>query len=202
MPQGEDALSYWKSHIPIAAIIDGKKDLRSVTGLTKAVQRRLQSKTVEATLLNNYSKLVKGCMQLSPTLLKTVSDSDLAKQLEILESEDIPLTPTLQFNLLMRRVNTAVTEHRFHEVVAMLNPWREESFSWRSPTLAGLSAEPNKFATFRNTIFNDVLCKQLLEGEAKSVLVKQICLQCIEMAGMVDLVSMETQAAKMLSECD
>eukprot|EP00971_Amphidinium_carterae_P352134 6492445-Amphidinium_carterae.5 len=202
--QGEDPLQYWKNHINIGQVLDGKQDLRSVTGLKRAVTRRMASKTVEGTLLNNFLKLVQACVQLGPNLLATVCDAELFKTIEQLEQEDIALTRGFQERLLLRRVAQLVAEHKFAEVIDCLNPWARLAFDWKRPTLAGIHDEQgsSKLNTFKSVLFNEVFCKLILEGQPKGDTVKALSQQCLSIVDSVDLVAMDSAAAKTLSECE
>eukprot|EP00971_Amphidinium_carterae_P258544 5131593-Amphidinium_carterae.1 len=116
---GADALSYWKQKCDLQKLLEGKQDLRTLTGLQRAVSRRLGNEETYpiGASLNTLLKLATACKNLSPKFFPATTQEDLHNTLAKLEHETVELPYSLKYNILMRRVNMLVKEKKYTELV-------------------------------------------------------------------------------------
>eukprot|EP00971_Amphidinium_carterae_P351461 6492126-Amphidinium_carterae.2 len=207
LSRGEDSIAYWKTRCSIEKIITGKLDLRALTGLTKAVHRRLAKESTyqEGALLNNYLKICTACKGLGPKMFAGCAQADLHSILEKLEAEGISLPLTLQHRVLNRRITNLTKERQYEEIVKVVNPWRAPSpFSWKEPKVADLMNETTveKHQLFKQVLFTDVLAVMIGKGEEQSHMVVGLCKQCLQICNGVDVFSLELADSKIFAECE
>ena len=198
-------MAHWRKQANVYKILNGEQDLRSCTGLQRAVQRRLakESTQVQGTLLNQYLKLVLQAKAVSPAYFSSCTTEDLHKVCQTLDSERVPFPPKFMLNILMRQVNTLVSEHRFEELVAIISPWETGLFDWKHPTLGCLADdELKKISIYRKIVFESVLCKLILRGEEQAGQVAKLCQKLLVIGSKVDRVMLEAPSAATLSESE
>ena len=186
-------------------ILDGQQDLRSLTGLQRAVGRRLakEETQVEGLMLNQFLKIVQQAKLVSPGHFPSCSTEDLHKICASLGSEKIAFPPKFMLNILMRHVNTLVSEHRFQELVPINSPWHSGAFRWQLPILGALAGdEAKKMGIYRKVLFEGVLCKQILRGEEAGGVLQTLCGQLLDIGNEVDRIMLDAAAAATLSESE
>eukprot|EP00971_Amphidinium_carterae_P335363 6471198-Amphidinium_carterae.1 len=201
---------HWKNKIDVAGILEGTQDLRSTTGLWRAVNRRIgpnakAGREVEGAMLNSFYNLVQACRRAHPTVFSALSTQDLEKLCVSLESDGHEFGPVFKKNVLMRKVSALCQVRDYQKLLAILNPWESAPFSWREPCLSGLVAEgapTDAIVLFKKVMFDEVLCKLILAGAEKVSEVVSISECCLAMTALVDTVMLDAISAQNLAECD
>ena len=116
MPALTDALSAvatWKEHVPIESVLSGEADGRSVSGMTKAVERMKAADTdrMAASMLGNYNRIIKTAQKFAEVDIQSMNEDELEETLQVLEQESVAIPERIQRDLLKRRT-TELLQHR------------------------------------------------------------------------------------------
>eukprot|EP00971_Amphidinium_carterae_P323336 6425933-Amphidinium_carterae.3 len=175
----------WKSKISLQALLEGTQDLRSKTGLERDVEKKMANEDTQVSV----KKFAKA------------STANIEKVCQALEKERIALPPKWKYCVLMRHINALISEQKYTEAVCVLNPWSTEAFNWRRPSLSGLSEDgPERYNTYKSAVFDDILCKMVIKGADKAMLVMSLVEQLLQIANTVDFCMLAAAPATLLSE--
>eukprot|EP00971_Amphidinium_carterae_P165204 3274929-Amphidinium_carterae.3 len=198
-----DQLQHWRGKIPLQAIIEGRQDRRSITGLKRAADRLLSkpdSEVVGAQLMQFYRQ-VQAASQLSPGCFNGCPTEEVHKICDLLLADDVPLPEELQFRILMRRVNRLVSESAYPELLHVLNPWLTCGFEHVHPRLAGLHDDlSRKLVLYKKFIFNELICKFIMKGPDGAPICLSVSKQCLRQSEEVDYAFLDAASSIALDE--
>eukprot|EP00971_Amphidinium_carterae_P291985 5796253-Amphidinium_carterae.5 len=184
-----DQLQHWRERIPLHAVIEGKQDKRSITGLKRAADRMLAKpdEEVVGAELMQFHRQVLAATQLCPSSFIGCPTEEVMRICDLLVADDFPLPEGLQFRILMRRVGRLVSEACYYELLKVLNPRVTCAFDHLYPKLAGLHDEPRqKLALYKKVVFSELICKVIMKGQDGAASCLSMCQQCLKQSEEVD----------------
>eukprot|EP00971_Amphidinium_carterae_P113844 2255988-Amphidinium_carterae.1 len=198
---GDGSLESWKAKISLTKVLEGTIDGRSIQGLKRAVQRKMDrsTPTAEGHAMNAFYKLVLAAASLSPSNFHSTSQSDQDKTLMLMEENNVDLPSNLKYTLLMKKVNSQIQQCNYFDLVTTVSPFIEVCWCNANQTLGGLE-QNMRIAAWRKLLFEDTLCPLLTQGEAGAQKVGELSIQCQDQLQCVDVVELDLITASALEE--
>eukprot|EP00971_Amphidinium_carterae_P352905 6492769-Amphidinium_carterae.3 len=193
--------------MPIASILLGQIDGRTIVGLRKCVDRLAirRDKVHEHGLLKRFKKQCDAAQALAPEhypKIEVMCDEDLNGHLSVIMSEVVDWPQGLREVLVQRQVAKYCDANNVDALLPIINPLSETAFNPLTPTLSGLGRLPyTKLASFQKVIFGKVILSMIYDGEPASKGLLELCSTCLASFDEADLVSMDSKAAILHDEC-
>eukprot|EP00971_Amphidinium_carterae_P350793 6491742-Amphidinium_carterae.1 len=190
--------------VPFWKVIDGSIDNRSTNGLKQVVPRLMEKGTpqalADATVLNNYQKMVMRAQQLQPKNLPTLTESELLKDLQFFKDEGVQFSAAYQEVLVNRRIDSLLAAKDHKTLCTVISPWGGGTFDVLAPTLGALQKE-RKAEEFVKTLCTDLLMPLLYKGDKAVDEVSGLTSTALTVFEKVDTVELGAEDARMLDEC-
>eukprot|EP00971_Amphidinium_carterae_P057671 1140805-Amphidinium_carterae.2 len=192
----------WKVKVPLLAVLEGKVDGRTITGLKRRVDKLTeQNKHSQAGLLRNYSKLVQLADGLAAASLVGMEEATFTAALMAMEQEGIILPVSVKSNIVARECDRAVTSRRYDLLLDLINPFKRAEWVVHSPCLAAIGCpEPEKLETFESVFIDNALQPIIRKGSAgKQEMLEFLAVAC-DLFLKIDPLDLEDKSAGVLAD--
>eukprot|EP00971_Amphidinium_carterae_P147818 2930043-Amphidinium_carterae.2 len=173
--------------------------------MKRSVSTRLKKEgpnpSIELMALNNFKDLAEKCAKLGPKTFSLVTTDVVLDTVSKAKEEGYELHEKVRNNILMRHVNTLVSDKKFQTLVRIISPWESSEFDPAFPKLSGVSEVPSvRLTTFKSVLFEQVLLPLIRRGQEQADEIVLIVRECMEMDRQIDYVTLDAAGAVAMYE--
>eukprot|EP00971_Amphidinium_carterae_P065524 1298427-Amphidinium_carterae.3 len=198
-----DLAKKWRKKVPLVKVLDESIDGRSVNGLRKASKRLLQKVSTMAmgTILNTYLEQVSLAQSIVPSVIASVSETQLQKGLQMVKTENIDMPLKCKEALLKRCIDSLLKVNNMRDLLTVINPWATQgTFDPCMPTLGDVYLK-GKQTNFNKVLFTDCMHPLLLKGEDGKAEVLALADVSLSLFADMDLLDKSPQEAAGHDDC-
>eukprot|EP00971_Amphidinium_carterae_P294043 5838260-Amphidinium_carterae.1 len=188
--------------VTLPGVLDGSQDGRSVQGLKRAAERKMNSREHknDGYVLNNYYKLVTASQALAPGHFASTPDAEISRVVALLEEEGVDLPACTKESITMRRIDSLVAESNFEQLLPVINPFSTTSWNPSVPNLSALGGTDTVLKIWQRVLFEEALCNLLSLGTSGAGKVSFLMKLTLKMLDDVDMVDLSAAAAAYVEE--
>eukprot|EP00971_Amphidinium_carterae_P352726 6492716-Amphidinium_carterae.2 len=200
----KEIIAKWMSKIDLGGILAKTQDMRSVSGLERALERMSAADThrTARSVLKNYVKVALACKEFLKSNILAMCPVELDASLQLFAANNIVIPQWMKRDLLTKRSTVVVAEGQYEKVFEIMNPYdADDRFDPSSPTLSGTeSDQQSKLKTFYDVIMEKLVVDMINKGQSGVTKLVRLCRIAVEKLEEVDFVVLDLLAAREYSD--